>query len=492
MGCICSECSYFDGVDLCTFQKKQTQPDVECWAKMYEFIDLCETDECSQCNYLKNGCTGDKKHPARQLYEHYHYGQGLALSSDKRIVLVAAGKQSGKTSFGPLWMYHQMQLRGDGDYLAVSSSFPLMDKKLIPSYLEFFGNDAEFLTSLRIGHYLAAKNILKINGNGIKANIFFGSAKNAASLESSTALAAHLDEAGQNEFKSQAYDAILGRLSRSGGKILISTTIYNLDWLYHRVYLPFTNGDPDYDVVQFESIMSPGFSKTQYEWLKKTLPAWQFDREYRGLFSRPAGQIYNDFSEDIHVIPPFHIPNHWNWLVGIDPGAVHTSLVWMTEDPNKKIYYVVRSYLDGNRTTREHVAKAKLFPEFGKVTKWVGGAGSEEQFRMDWRAEGIHVREPEIRDVESGIDRVTALLKEDRLFIFNTPGNQPLIDEFRSYSRELDDKGEPTERIQNKNEFHCLDSCRYLCVGTSPLFNPDRFHIIANKMQKSWKVHRVD
>lgn len=457
MGCFCNECSYFNGKGICLFQKKPTRPDVKCWAKMYEIVD-------------------------NELIEHFHYGQGLAMSSDKRIVLIAAGKQSGKTSFGPLWTHHQMLLHGDGDYLAVSSSFPLEDKKLIPSYLDFFCENG-----LNIGRYLSAKKIIEINGLGLKAKIFFGSAKNAASLESSTALAAHLDEAGQDEFRSQAYDAILGRLSRSGGKILISTTIYNLGWLYQRVYLPFTRGDPDYDVIQFESIMSPGFSKVQYEWLKSKLPSWQFDREYRGLFSRPTGMIYSDFDEVKHVIKPFTVPPHWNYHVGIDPGAVHTALVWAAEDPGTKIFYITNSYLDGNKTTKEHVAKAMKFPEYSRVKRWVGGSGSEQQFRDDWRAEGIYVKEPEIRDVESGIDRVTALLKENRLFIFDTEQNEPLIEEFRTYSRELDDKNEPTDKIQNKNIFHAMDSCRYIAVGASGLFNQNRFLAMSSRsFKQSW------
>lgn len=428
---------------------------------MYEFVELCESKDCSKCSHLNKDCIGDRKHPVNELIERFHYGQGKALSSDRRIILISAGKQSGKTALGALWLWHQMQLMGSGDYLAVSSSFPLMDKKLIPSYLDFF----TALGVCKPDDFLSAKKILKIDGMGIKANIFFGSAKNASSLESSTALAAHLDEAGQDEFSSKAYDAILGRLSRSGGKILITTTVYNLDWLYHRVYLPFTKGDQDYDVIQFESIMSPGFSKVQFKWLQQHLPAWQFDREYRGLFSRPTGMIYSDFNEAMHIIEPFLIPQSWNWHVGIDPGAVHTALVWVAEESGANKFYITRSYLNGNLTTKEHVKKAMQFSEFHKVTRWVGGAGSEQQFRDDWTAEGIHVREPEIRDVESGIDRVTALLKENRLFIFNTDENQPLIEEFRSYSRMLDDSGQPTDRIKDKNKWHFCDAVRYLASG---------------------------
>ena len=98
------------------------------------------------------------------------------------------------------------------------------------------------------------------------------------------------------------------------------------------------------------------------------------------------------------------------------------------------------------------------------------------------------MREPEIRDVESGIDRVTALLKEKRLFIFNTEQNEPLVEEFRSYSRELDDKNEPTERIQNKNGYHGIDSVRYMCAGITSALNSRRFlNMSARTFKESWR-----
>jgi hypothetical protein len=38
----------------------------------------------------------------------FHAGQQQAWKSTKRVVLVLAGARSGKTSFGPLWLYREM------------------------------------------------------------------------------------------------------------------------------------------------------------------------------------------------------------------------------------------------------------------------------------------------------------------------------------------------------------------------------------------------
>jgi hypothetical protein len=70
------------------------------------------------------------------------------------------------------------------------------------------------------------------------------------------------------------------------------------------------------------------------------------------------------------------------------------------------------------------------------------------------------VREPVIVDVEAGIDRVIELFKTKRLFIFKSLVG--LRDELGTYSRELDDMGQPTEKIKDKETFHRLDALRYV------------------------------
>jgi hypothetical protein len=73
------------------------------------------------------------------------------------------------------------------------------------------------------------------------------------------------------------------------------------------------------------------------------------------------------------------------------------------------------------------------------------------------------VSEPLIADVEAGIDRVTGLFKQRRLFIFDTLTG--LRSELGSYSRELDDAGNPLEKIAKKETWHRIDALRYVGSG---------------------------
>ncbi len=372
------------------------------------------------------------------------------------------------TEFMPTVIHDEILRCGSGDGIIVSSSFPLMDKKLVPIYRLYFEQ------YLNRAHWQEAKKKLIINIGDIKCTLYFGSAKNVESLESATANFAHLDEAGQDSFTLEAYEAVLRRVSGNNGRIFFTTTLYNFGWLKSQVYDRWLQGDTDYEVIQWDSIIRPGFSKTVWNDRKRKMAIWKFSMQLRGRYDRPAGQIYSDFDENIHLIKPFDIPTSWNFHVGIDPGAVHTGIVWVAEEPGTNKFYVIHSYLDESKiTTKEHVKKAMQFPEYNRVIRWVGASRAEGQVRIDWAGEGIHVTEPEIIHVESGIDKVITLLREKRLFIFNTPenteanidGEKSLKDEFISYSRELDANGKTTDKIKDKNKYHKLDALRYFAVG---------------------------
>jgi len=62
--------------------------------------------------------------------------------------------------------------------------------------------------------------------------------------------------------------------------------------------------------------------------------------------------------------------------------------------------------------------------------------------------------------VEVGINRVYGAIANDELFIFDTCTG--LLDELMTYSRELDEMGNPTEKIADKSDFHHLDALRYV------------------------------
>lgn len=406
--------------------------------------------------------------PDGVLTLNFHRGQQRAYWSEARFILILAGTQSGKTSMGPAWLFREMQRRGPGDYLVGSPTFPLMEIKVIPEFKRFF------VQMMDLGTYVSSplrKFTLNRRGNkilfgtedpGEETHIYFAYGSDPDSLESATYKGAWLDEAGQKKFKLASWEAVLRRLSIAQGRVLITTTPYTLGWLKTELHDRAAE-DPDIEVINFPSNANPVFRQAEFERARRTLPAWKFKMFYLGLFDRPAGLIYGIFDRKTHTMPRFTIPETWPRFFGLDFGGVHTATVALAEErsqggvPSGR-YIAYREYLKGGRTSKQH-ADALLEGE-SRVPMAVGGSASEDQWRDEFAAGGLPIDKPPISDVEVGIDRVYALLATERLVFFDDLSGT--IDQLESYSRELDDRGEPTEKIEDKAAYHYLDALRYI------------------------------
>lgn len=294
--------------------------------------------------------------------------------------------------------------------------------------------------------------------------IILTSAESKGGLESATAKAALLDEAGLPTFTLDDWEAILRRLSLNRGRVFAGTTLYNLGWLKSEVYDAWVNGDKDFDVIQFPSYINPAFPREEYERAKRKMQEWKFAMFYEGKFAKPATLIYKDFDEATMVVNDFEIPPHWGRVLGVDFGGANTGALHLAEsdrytDEGLSIWYAYKCTLSGNKSTSEHVKEQLRLLEGVEYFEITGGAPSETQPRMDWGEAGLYVEQPVISDVESGIDRVTQLLKDNRLRVFRSL--KGVRDEFGRYQRKVDELGNPTTDILNKNNYHRMDMLRY-------------------------------
>lgn len=404
-----------------------------------------------------------------------HEGQRRVWESHARFVFMVAGKQSGKTIIGPVWLFKQIQALGSGDYLAISATYDLFKLKLLPALLGLFEDE------LGIARYWAGDRVLELcdpetgefgarsgrDHGRMWARIILRSADSEEGLQSASAKAAWLDEAGL--YRSKVWDDVRGRLSLYRGPALATTTPYaNRPWLKHRV---IDVGDTDEQaVVQFESRLSPFFSDEEYASLRASMQAHEFELSFGGKFGRPPAGIYEDFIDRLrdeggHLVRRFAIPSEWGRYVAIDPGVVNPGKIWIAHDAQQNIYYVYRAEKGGvRRTSKEHgrydVQRARELNE--RVVWWAVGAKAEKYWREDYADAGARdVRQPPVMDVWEGIDRGITLIKQGRLYVMDDLDD--LIGEFTSYSREMKN-GEPTNAIADKSTYHLIDAYRYFAV----------------------------
>lgn len=425
----------------------------------------------------------------------FHPGQVRAWESKARFLLVLAGSRSGKSSFAPWWLWREIKNRGPGDYLIAAPTFKLLEQAPIPYLVD------AFQIKLRLGHMIGGRyGHFQIDTQGEKAlwgkkqntptRIVFGHAMNPDSLEAAQYKAAWLDEIGQRQFKQQSWEAVQRRLAIDLGRCLMTTTPYSLNWLKTEVHdrarnvewakskgLPYDEFDADYEVVSFTSIDNPAFSLDEWERLRLTLPPWKFNLFCKGLFSRPAGAVFDNWDTDVMTdVEGFVPPAAWPRYVGIDFGYPNFAAVFITEEmtevtqkdrPDLPPQYVgtgrFRIYKEyrpqESRQTSEHIRSLKRdeprLPEF-----CVGGHPSEQQWRDQFIAEGYPINEPDQREVEVGIDRIYAMIAENRLIVHRSCPR--LIEELESFSRMVDDQGNVLDDLEDEGAFHGIASLRYV------------------------------
>lgn len=418
-----------------------------------------------------------------ELIYNLHRGQTQARLCQKRFIVVLAGTQSGKTSYGPLWLWDEIRNCGAGDYMIAAPSYQLIEKKAVPEFVNLFEKTLKLGRLIRspiMQFIFSPEGEEKAFGSvqAVPTRVIFGHAANPDSLESATIKGAWLDEAGQKAFKLESWEAILRRLSIAQGRVLITTTPYDLGWLKQVIYDRWNSyqkqglSHPEIEVIRFDSTENPNFPKAEFERAKRDMPAWKFNMFYRAIFTRPAGLIYDSFDFEHHVIEPFAIPDHWQRYFGLDFGGVNTACVKYARRPSDNKLILYEEYLQGGKTAKEHgiellrhepkIETAYKLPEYQEIRKPLacGGSFSEDQWRLEFRQGGLAVAPPDIKDVEVGIDRVYGFHKRNEVLVFNTC--KFYLEQKGTYSRELDDFGNPLEGIEAKETFHLMDAERYI------------------------------
>lgn len=398
--------------------------------------------------------------PNGEMKHYMHRGQMAVMQSKARQILALAGVQSGKTAVAVDWMEREIQERGPGDYLMVSATYPLMNLRLLPDFLEVFRHVEP------AGKYRDTDKVFEFPDG--KTRVIFGTATNPESLESATAKAAVCDEAGQRQFRREAHEAILRRLSIHQGRVLYPSTPYGLGWLKTEIYDRAKEEGSGIEVISWPSTANPVFPREEFERARRTMPPWKFRMFYEGKFDRPVGLVYDSFDEATCKIPRFPLPKSWPRYVGHDFGQANPAALFYAQDPATGYFYAYDEYLPGKgRSTFNHVAEFQRRTEGLNVIKRVGGnQTTEEEIREAYRTHGWPIQAPMLASVQAQIERVYALHKLNKVFVFNDLHNY--LDELLSFSYVLDDKYEPVDKLDDEPSYHLLACSRYILSDFAP------------------------
>lgn len=374
-----------------------------------------------------------------------HEGQAAILEAKTRFIVALAGSGGGKTAVIPLWLMQQIEKHPQGRFVVVSPNYKMMRGSVIYELTNAFADCVPGEMKIEDACYQCKSG----------AAVYFFSADNPQSIQGIHADGLVLDEAGL--MAGQIWEIARQRTNFKKAPILITSTPYGFNWLFHQVYKPWKEGDDRFTVVNFSSLSNPQYNREEYEYERKTLPEWRFKMKYEGRFTKPVGVVFPDI--DSCLIDPDDMPDpeDCQYIGGLDFGF---------NDPCAAIAGFVRDnclYLGYEKYARNKTVK-EFATDLPKQVYWFADSSRPDSIK-ELKRDGFRIRpcKKYAGSVSDNIDIVNGLIRSNRLKIAKGFVNA-LIEEAEVYSYQGDDNGGFSDKPIDSNN-HAIDATCYLSQG---------------------------
>lgn len=383
-----------------------------------------------------------------------HQKQYEAFNFKTQYCAAISGIQGGKTFLGTYWSAKQIADMPDGGIgLIVAPTYKILDQSTLVKFFEEFPQYRKF--------YKEQKRTI-ILGN---KTVFIRSAEEPYSLEGITADWVWGDEAGA--FSLLVWTILRSRTAIKRGKILFTTTPYNMGWLYRDFFLPWKNGtDKDLSVVTWASADSPYFPAEFAEKEKRRLRTEEYNRRYLGEFTRMEGLVYP--LHQWHIIKPIEGLRADITIGGIDWGWTNPAALAVIKYFDGKWYLVDEWYKTG-KTTKEIVEAAINLQNKWGINRWYADSANPEKIVEASTGTGLYIipYDKGKDALQAGISYIQQELNEGRFFTYNT--NKNALDEFESYHYpEADKVNQSNMDTPIPEDNHLMDCIRYAIHGYQP------------------------
>lgn len=387
-----------------------------------------------------------------------HWGQSSVMDAKQRYLAMLSGTGGGKTALGSIWAMRNFDLNPgpaiEDSGIICAPSYKVLEQSTLLRFFEFFPPGQAGTWNKQKGEFIP------YNSKGAK--IFLRSMDKPESIEGIVARWIWADEAAL--MKRMAWTILQGRVGFKMGKILLTTTIKGMNWIYNDVFLKYKDGKPDYYAIQFASIANPAYPKEEFERARREMDPRTFKMRYLAQFEKMEGLIF----PDVNYCDPLPIGNTWKVWTSGDFGftASHATAIYWHADSGERIYTFAEYYKTG-RLMREiaqgyaDICSNQYRPDtfFFDPSAQQEAAELESIFKHDKEFTEKYPWLSQIKfknafnKVDLGIDAVQTAIKTKRWWIVKS--NCPnLADELETYAR--DEK----ENIIKVYDDGC-DSARY-------------------------------
>ena len=353
-----------------------------------------------------------------------------AINDKTHYVVVPAGRQTGKTYNFVQWLLEEC-MEYDCPGLWVDTVHANIDKYVERYFKPILGDVWKYC------NWNAQKKILTLP----RGYIDFGSAQKPENLEGFNYKRCVLNEAGHILSKEGLWDnTIMPMIKEEDNLTRIIGTPKGRNRFYQLYQLGLTD-HPSYKSYKYTVYDSPFWTKSQIEEKRTDTVEVVWNQEYMAEFEAFKGLIYPDFKEELHVKESKRELTD-TFFIGLDVGWNHpTACLLMKEDKDRNVFFIdefreqamtvkdITNSINGmmvrNGLTMDGVEMFIIDPA-SKGTQQTSGQSMLEQLQEEgWPFI------PGNNNVMSGINRVTRLLREDKLYI--SKKCKMLIDETHSY-----------------------------------------------------------
>lgn len=373
-----------------------------------------------------------------------------AFSFTTQFCAAVSGVQSGKTFLGAHWAGKKITEFPDKNGIIVAPTYKILQAATLKKFFEVF-------PELR-RYYKEQKGEIELPTGGV---VYIRSADNPLGIEGITAHWAWLDEGGMTSVLT--WTVLRSRVSFTGGQILITTTPYNMGWLFTEFFMRWKERkDASLSFFSWRSVDNPYYSKEFYDAEKKRLRPEEFSRRYEGKFTKMTGLVY-DLPQESIVAPLDRNTKTEARIMGVDWGFRNPAAIWVGYLKDNE-WYGVDEWKVAERTTAEIIQVLKNKLKEHRVTQVFPDPAEPDRIEECRRA-GIPLMETN-KDIKGGISYLQQLMREKRFKICNTCVQT--LDEMSMYHYPEPQEGKAEKDEPEKFNDHLMDSMRYAVYSFAP------------------------
>jgi PBSX family phage terminase large subunit len=247
---------------------------------------------------------------------------------DSRVIVLDGAYRSSKTQAGARVLV-EWAIRYPSTYLVARATYRSLKDSTQAALLRGDGGLPALIPSEVVEQYRASDEMVMLRNGSI---ILFrsleeGQVEKLRGLTLGGILVDQLEELDGGPDGERVYDTLLGRLSDPGGprKLIAITNPAGLThWVYRRLVNPGTR-DANVRHVQFRMADNPHLPADYVAEMlatKETRPHW-YESFVEGVWGAFAGMAFPEFSDQVHVVDPFEIPDTWERFQSMDHGAAN-------------------------------------------------------------------------------------------------------------------------------------------------------------------------